>query len=289
MQLQPIPRAPRVDRPGFQKQYLQKLQPVVLGNFMEQWPAQEKWTLDFFREQYGDLEVPIVTNDFSKAGKNYREADFHIPFRTYLDKIEAGPTDYRIFLFNLLQKQPELNEDYHNPNLMDGWIKSLPFMFFGGQGSKVDLHYDIDLSHVFLSQFHGRKRILLFDQSQSELLYQHPYTVASQVDLSDPDYEQYPALQYVQGYEAILHPGETLFMPSGWWHYIEYLDGGFSMALRARHSLARQVEGYGVIAKHYVVDRGLNRLLGKDWQNYKERVAQRRANRHLTEQTLNPA
>jgi len=277
MQLHRIPRERSLSPTAFQRQYEAPQRPVVMSNFMSGWPAQEKWTLDFFRDQYGDLPVPVVTQDFAKAGKNYRSAAFEIPFREYLDKLEAAPTDYRIFLFNLLQKQPELNQDYDYPDLTSGYIKKLPFMFFGGGGSKVDLHFDIDLSNVFLSQFHGRKRILLFAPEQSPYLYRHPFTVASEVNLSEPDYGRFPALAQAEGHEALLHPGETLFIPSGWWHYIEYLEGGFGMALRTRVSYARQAEGLLNIATHFVIDRGFNRLLGERWHHYKQWAAQRRA------------
>ena len=150
-------------------------------------------------------------------------------------------------------------------------------MFFGGEGSKVALHYDIDLSHVFLNQFHGRKRVVLFGPEQSKYLYQHPFTVASYVDVNNPDYEKFPALRYAQGYETILNPGETIFMPSGYWHYIEYIDGGYSMSLRANESYSRRARGLWNIARHYVVDKGMNRIMGDNWRRVKEDMAKRRA------------
>lgn len=163
------------------------------------------------------------------------------------------------------------------PSIMDGFIKEFPFMFFGGQGSKVALHYDIDLSHVFLNQFHGRKRVVLFSPEQSKYIYQHPFTVASYVDVNNPDYEKYPALRKVQGFETILNPGETIFMPSGYWHYIEYTDGGYSMSVRANESYVRRAKGLWNIARHYVVDKGMNKIMGDDWRKMKEEMAKRRA------------
>jgi hypothetical protein len=160
---------------------------------------------------------------------------------------------------------------------MDGFIKDFPFMFFGGEGSKVALHYDIDLSHVFLNQFHGRKRVVLFGPEQSRNIYHHPFTVASYIDVNNPDYSQFPALKNVTGYETTLQPGETIFMPSGYWHYIEYTDGGYSMSVRANESYTRRAKGLWNIARHYVVDKGMNRLMGSDWRKMKESMAKRRA------------
>ena len=48
-------------------------------------------------------------------------------------------------------------------------------------------------------------------------------------------YENFPALSLTQGQEVILERGDTLFIPSGFWHHMEYLESGFSMSLRAFH------------------------------------------------------
>ncbi|MFX5522434.1 cupin-like domain-containing protein, partial [Acinetobacter baumannii] len=51
-----------------------------------------------------------------------------------------------------------------------------------------------------------------------------------------PDYNAFPALKKANGYEVILEPGDTLFMPAGYWHHMEYIDSGFAMSLRALQS-----------------------------------------------------
>ncbi|HMR44550.1 MAG TPA: cupin-like domain-containing protein, partial [Saprospiraceae bacterium] len=215
--------------------------------------------------------------NYSKPGKGYMTPDKRIPLREYLETIEAGPTDLRLFLFNIIRHAPELRNDYKVPTIMEGFYKEFPFMFFGGQGSKVALHYDIDLSHVFLSQFYGRKRVVLFPPEMSRKLYHHPFTVASYIDVNNPDYSKYPALRGAWGYECTLNPGDTIFMPSGHWHYIEYPDAGFSMNQRANESYVRRAKGLVNIARHFVVDKGMNKIMGEDWRKMKEDIAKKRA------------
>jgi hypothetical protein len=208
--------------------------------------------------------------------------DTYMSFERYLELIEQGPVPFRIFLWNLFKVAPELINDFSIPDIMDGFLNDYPFMFFGGQGSVTAMHYDIDLSHVFLNQLHGRKRVILFHPDQSKYLYHHPFTVASYVDLNYPDYEKYPALAKVQGFETILYPGESLFIPSGYWHYIEYLDGGYSISLRANDSVWRRAKGAINIATHYVIDKGMNKLFGSKWREMKESMAERRAHADLS-------
>ena len=275
--LQPIEKRSGLTRETFAQEYLLPAKPVVFTDLIDAWPAREKWTINFFKEKYGHLMVPVVSNNYSKPGKGYMIPDMVIPLREYLERLEAGPTDLRLFLFNIFRHAPELLQDFSMPDIMDGFIKDFPFMFFGGEGSKVALHYDIDLSHVFLNQFHGRKRVVLFSPEQSKHIYKHPFTVASYIDVNNPDYEKYPALRNVQGFETILNPGETVFMPSGYWHYIEYTDGGYSISVRANESYVRRAKGLWNIARHYVVDKGMNKIMGDDWRKIKEEMAKRRA------------
>lgn len=277
MNLQPIEKRDGLDRSAFQKEYHQFQRPVVFKDLASDWPAVEKWTFEWLKEHYGHIEVPLYGSDFREPGKNYMVPKIHMRFGEYLDMIQAGPTEYRMFLFNIFEHAPELTEDFSFPTIMNGFAKKHPFMFFGGQGARVDLHYDIDCSSVFLTQFQTRKRVVLFAPDQSKYLYQHPFTVQSQMDVDNPDYQRFPAFKKAQGFETILQHGETLYIPSGYWHYIEYIDGGYSISLRANDALATRAQGLVNIAQHFLVDKGMNVLLGPRWKKWKEDTAVRRA------------
>ncbi len=277
LRLKKIERRSGLIRETFKTAYLKPLKPVVFNDLMDSWPAKNKWTVDFFKKEYGHLIVPVYSANSANPGKKYLAPDRQIPFKKYLEILEEKPIDLRMFLYNIFRHAPELCNDYRKPDIIDGFYDRFPFMFFGGEGSSVGLHYDIDLSHVFLSQFHGRKRVVLFEPNQSRNIYQHPYTVASFVNVNKPDYKMYPALKKATGYEVILNPGETLFMPSGYWHYIEYVDWGFSISLRSNDSYIRRAKGLMNIARHFVVDHSMNRLMGTNWRKLKANLAKKRA------------
>lgn len=277
MQLIPIERRTGLTRDEFIEQYLKPKKPVVFTDLAKDWPAMQKWTFEFFKENLGDLEVPVVGPDYHKPGPNYMKSGMTMKFREYLDLIQKGPTEYRIFLWNVLDHAKELTADVSNPTICDGWVDNYPFMFFGGAGAVTNLHYDIDCSNVFHTHFWTRKHIVLFDQGQNPFLYQHPYTVQSHVNPLQPDYDKYPALRKAVGHETILYHGETLFIPSMWWHYIVYMDGGYSISLRSRDSIATQAKGLWNIARHFVIDKGMNAVMGPKWKIWKEEQSRKRA------------
>lgn len=280
MKLLNMDREKGLDNSSFQHFHENRI-PVILKDLISEWPATKKWTPDYFKENYGELIVPVYSSNYSKPGKTYMVADQKMTLREFISTLQEGPTDLRMFLFNIFKHAPELCEDYRRLSIMPGFIDSFPFMFFGGEGSKVALHYDIDLSHVFLNQIYGRKRVVLFAPEQTRNIYRHPYTVASYIDVNNPDYEEFPALKNAVGYECMLYPGETLFIPSGFWHYIEYTDFGYSISLRANESIARRARGLYNIATHYLVDKGMNKIMGQKWREMKASMAKKRGNRSI--------
>ena len=277
MRLITVDKREGLDQETFRKEYLESMTPVVFKDLSASWPARNKWTFDFFKKKYGHLKVPVVDRSYSEGGKNYMHSCGEMKFGDYLDLIQREPTDLRIFLWNILKDVPELRKDISCPDIMDGFLKELPFMFFGGQGSYTKIHYDIDCSHVFLTQFQTRKRVLLFSQDMSKYLYHLPFTVTCLVDPIEIDEDKYPSIKNLVGYETVLEHGETLFIPSMYWHHIEYTDGGFSIAYRASNHLTLKLRGAFNLTRHLVVDRGMNVLLGSRWMDMKKNMARRRA------------
>jgi hypothetical protein len=280
MQFTPVDRRTGLSREQFKKEYHDLQKPVVLTDLAKDWPALHKWTWEFFKEKYGDLKVPMVDKNFHKPGPGYMQKHI-ISFREYIESIEKGPSDMRLFLFNIFQAAPELKHDFTFPTIMDGFITSLPFMFFGGETSITPLHYDIDCPSNFLTHFLTRKRIIMFDRSQSVYLYHQPFTVQSHMNINNPDYENYPALRHAQGYEAIIGHGETIYIPPHWWHYIEYVDSGFSLATRAHDRVSNKFVALKNLLQHSVIDQGMNRISSVRWQNWKKNVARKRAEKVL--------
>lgn len=236
LHLLPIDVVDTITQEEFREKYLLPRKPVVIKDLARSWPAYQKWTMDYMKEVVGDVEVPLYDSSKADPAAPINSAAAKMKFGDYIDLIKEKPTDLRIFLFDPMKSASQLLKDYIAPkDLMGGFLDKYPNMFFGGQGSETFLHYDIDMAHIFHTHFNGRKHVLLFDNKWKNRLYKIPYATYAleDYDISNPDFEKFPALEGIEGIECFLEHGDTLFMPTGWWHYMKYLDGSFSISQRA--------------------------------------------------------
>ncbi|MFT3948883.1 MAG: cupin-like domain-containing protein [Agriterribacter sp.] len=263
----------------FKKDYYEAGKPLVIKNLAKEWPAYQKWNWDYFKAIVGDKKVGIYNNVKSDAYTPVNKADDYTSFGEYVDMIRKGPAAWRIFLFNIFDHAPQLTHDFEWPDeLMKGFVKRFPMLFVGGASSITHMHFDIDMSHILHTQFVGRKRVLLFPYEEQHKLYRKPYEVLSLADFSHyyqqngtPDYSKFPALKLAKGYEVTLEHGDTLFMPAGYWHHMEYLDSGFAMSLRAlQSSISGKLKGAWNLIGMRNIDTLMKKTAPKWWYDYKK-------------------
>lgn len=287
LKLTPIDKVDHISKEDFITNYLEPRKPLVIRKATENWPALQKWTFEYLKEVVGDKIVPLYDSSKADPSKPINAAAAEMRFGDYIDLIQKEPTDLRIFLFDPIKYAPQLLEDYRSPtDLMGGFLDKYPNMFFGGAGSVTFLHYDIDLAHIFHTHFNGRKHVILFDYKWKERLYRIPFATYAleDYDIENPDFKKFPALNGIEGYEAFLEHGETLFMPTGYWHWMKYLDGSFSISLRAWD------KSWGVKAKslyNLTIQRKFDDLMKKNFRQkymgWKEELAVKRAEKALAE------
>lgn len=280
--LKPIDIVDDITKEEFFEKYLKPRKPVVIKNMARKWPAYQKWTMDYMKQAVGDVEVPLYDSSKADPAAPINASAAKMKFADYIDLIEKEPTDLRIFLFDPIKQAPKLLDDYIFPkDLMGGFLDKYPNMFFGGKGSVTFLHYDIDMAHIFHTHFNGRKHILLFDYKWKDRLYQIPYATYAleDYDIENPDFTKFPALDGLEGIECYLEHGDTLFMPTGWWHWMKYLDGSFSISLRAwDKSWAVKAHSLWNLTVQRNFDNFMKRNFKAKYMTWKEKKAIERAN-----------
>lgn len=247
----------RIDDPPpavFFKKYVQANRPVVVSGAMEGWPALERWSWDYLAAVAGDCSGEVivsrnglypdyVTQPSPMAKVEMRFAEF---LRRAVPAAGAEPlppilgpgeTYYLYGKSYLLDAVPALRADLRIPACLGSVAHPFQRLWISSTGCVTPLHYD--LSNGFLCQVCGSKQVWLFDPGQFDRLYprgaQFPgldnFERQSQVDIHHPDYEAFPELRRATALECHLRQGDTLFIPSNWWHEVETLEPSLSVQL----------------------------------------------------------
>lgn len=284
LHLTEIERVKTISKEDFVKNYVRPQKPVVIEKLTQDWPAYEKWSLNYIKEIAGDKVVPLYDDRPVSHKDGFNDAHAQMKMSEYIDLLQKEPTNYRIFLYNLMKKVPVLQNDFRWPDLGLNLVKQLPMLFFGGENSKVFIHYDIDYSNILHFHFHGKKRCILFHPDQTPYLYKVPHALISRedIDFDNPDFEKWPALKHAQGLVANLEHGEMLYMPEGYWHYMKYETPGFSMSLRSlpRKWTNLSKAAYNIFVMRYF-DNFMRKYKGQAWIDYKNEQAVVRTHKNL--------
>ncbi|KAM5152333.1 bifunctional peptidase and arginyl-hydroxylase JMJD5 [Mantella aurantiaca] len=228
----PTLRCPSLEH--FRKNFLITQTPVILEGVIDHWPCMKKWSVEYIQQVAGCRTVPV------ELGSRYTDAEWSQKLMTVREFINKYILDQPARMGYLAQHQlfdqiHELKEDIGIPEyccLGEGDEDDITInAWFGPAGTVSPLHQDPQQN--FLAQIVGRKFIRLYSVSETEHLYPFDSSLlhnTSQVDIEYPDLEKFPTFKQAIYQECILSPGQILFIPIKWWHYVRALDISFSVS-----------------------------------------------------------
>ena len=275
-QTQRIVKVDSITSETFINEFVNPQKPVVIKKLTADWEALKLWNFRYFKTIAGDLEVPLYDSKPITAEYAYNAPQARMKFGDYIDLLLSRPTDLRMFLFNLIKERPALKNHIRFPDIGLNLIKSLPYLFVGGEDSKVFMHYDIDLANILHVHLYGQKQCLLFPPSEARYLYKVPNSLKTNdsIDFSNPDFDKFPALAYAKGYITDLNPGETLYMPEGYWHYMHYVTPGFSISLRSLAKRPKHIfQALYNVSVMRLKENFMRKYKGESWLKQKQRAS----------------
>ncbi len=225
-----VDRMPGLSHEAFIKNYLDPGIPVIIPDATRLWKAHKTWDIDLFKHRLGQKQVMVQ--------------EIHYNMHDFMETVESSeegrPSGYLNEL-NIHKDMPELLNDlqpllsYALPDrLMTkfmpaswGMRNGVLELLIGGKGTKFPtIHFDGHFMNTFVTQIRGDKEFILFPPDQTPYMY--PATKGSNKsmvnDVDTPDLEKYPLFANTKPVRTILYEGETIFMPTGWWHTTRLLS-----------------------------------------------------------------
>jgi lysine-specific demethylase 8 len=174
-------------------------------------------TPELLASEYPNVKVPVTVNlpsgvPYAVPGQPHertmRVADF-------LQLLVNGAASYMnqvpLKLFPALARDIDLGRLRLSPiRAVNLWV---------GAATRSGLHFD-SADNMF-GQIYGSKRVLLVAPQFARCVYAFADVPSkSQVDPENPDLQKFPRFAECPRLEYQLEPGDLLYIPRGWWHFL---------------------------------------------------------------------
>ena len=219
---------------GFWRDYVLKHRLVVIRAGASHWPAIERWKDgDYLVSHTDEVEVKYGrTFNFSPA-LGFAKRAFRKPLPDLLSEMLAAPVGsvYGSPALPLPKSWlPELGNFHFLPSQYDKLPRSYErrrVFVYRNAGTEWHFH---PLDETLTVQLRGSKRCSLFRLDDKTF---NPYAlyIESNVHHLDCAKRIFPADASVTKHEAILHPGDALYIPPFYWHGIDPSDDDVGVTL----------------------------------------------------------
>lgn len=260
----PVPSMRHPSLEAFQIHLDTQTTPLLLTDSISDWPALQTWPNPCYllrKTLAGRRHVPV------EIGATYTHADWRqaiIPFHQFLHDhlLPSAPSEIGYLgQHNLFRQILSLALDIRTP---DYCYASPPETFppnvsrappvdvpqknvwLGPAGTRTPLH--TDPYHNIFCQVMGHKYVRLYPPGATESVYPRGvdengvdesntsgvelrFDRDGKGNLAVEEEESFPLFVAQEDYrEVIVGPGECLYIPAGWWHYVEALSVSYSVS-----------------------------------------------------------
>lgn len=227
-----IPTVHAIDPIVFFRDYHHRNLPVKLTGLVDDWPAMERWTLDYLADKIGDTVVELQGQRLS--GEDYEMVKDrhkrHVKFSEFIALLRQthSSNDFYITAYNdTVNKQAlaPLWDDVGDISLLKSSGGHDGFFWMGPKGTITPFHHD--LTNNLLLQISGRKRVTMVAAYDSAHMRNHHHCFS---EWGSPDAISAQGDAAPKLWQCDIGPGEAIFLPVGWWHYVEALDHTIGMS-----------------------------------------------------------
>lgn len=231
-----IPRVARLTKRQFVEQFYAPQRPVVLTGMMRDWKAPKRWTPQFFAREFGDVPVKVASgrDDTAFYDLNVHAISRQVRFGDYVEWVEGTTQSNEHYLvannnglggpLRALVRDIGFFGGLMDRRRIDGFV----YLWYGPGGTVTPLHHDT--ANILFCQVRGKKRVTLIDPAWTELV-RDCVSFYSLIDVERPDHQRFPYFASIPKLTVTVGPGDALFIPCGWWHFVRGLSTSVSISM----------------------------------------------------------
>lgn len=231
---QPVKEISSIDNISFKNNYFKKKTPVIIKGYAKNWGATKNWNLDFLLNLKNDKDILLLSDNFIQDDNRYKNATFKDYIKQLKDAEDNSLSikDYLTTL-DIFRYYPHLKKDIDFSLFEKGITKENVINAWIGPPNTIS-GFHADTANNVYAQIKGKKRFIICSTKFNKTMYpskKHIYgAVASEVDINNFDVKKYPKFKENEFLNVVLEPGDVLYVPQNWWHYVQALDFSISIS-----------------------------------------------------------
>lgn len=230
-----IPRVLAPSRTAFRRSFELPRTPAVFTGLFDDRPALSTWSLDHLAKN-GDLPVRVRISKRGApqlfGGDMMAAFEFRtVPLREAIDRIQNPGDEIWYVQHGEIPRAPRLAAEIGPLPYLPARLRYRSLLWICGPGTINPLHWDTN--HVALLQVRGEKRFVIFppeDSPKLASLIDRSVWRSTALDLGAIDRARFPDVDRAEAWTCTIGPGDMLFLPYRWWHYMESEQGSISVS-----------------------------------------------------------
>jgi len=286
--IRPVAERFEVSRAEFDREIRPAGKPAILRGLVKDWPAVKAGKDsaaamgDYIKAMDTQVPVPTYVGPPEIGGRYFYSQDMrgfnferrNIPLSVSVDKLlEQKEAAKPLGIYAGATSAVDILKGFASANPMHLVDKGVPPLLWLGNSARIAPHFDT--SENIACAVAGKRRFLIFPPDQIENIYAGPIDhnmagpPASLVDPLNIDLIKYPKFETAMASARLaeLDPGDALYLPSLWWHYVES-SGPLNVLVNYWWSALKNNEPMSNIALAILTLRDLPTPERTAWQHY---------------------
>ena len=204
-------------------------EPYVVKDYAKSWYAFNNWSFDFLKNLDRNFLVNTVVGNAATGNTQI----VSLKFKDYIDKIISSKASSFLSTFYLFKKFPQLKSHINYENIKKNSVIRHLLGWIGPKGTITGFH--CDWSENINIQIKGKKIFYLVSPVFNKFMYISKrferISWTSHVDLNAFDERKFPLFKQAKVFKIILNEGDAIYIPRGWWHYVESLEPSINVSV----------------------------------------------------------